>query len=231
VPWLQPYPDRLLAEAAAPRDGEPDARLIAKETIELAYIVALQFLPPKQRVALILCDVLDWSAQETATLLETTIPAVNGALRRARAAIRDCHALPPRSSASQWSDSTRERALLQQYVTATEQGDAAAIVHLLRDDVRHSMPPQPGVWTGKQAVVDAWVTSGFGSPPYDDFKCVITSANRMPCVVAYLKGPGEREYHPLAMDVLRIEDELIAEITTFGAKDLLDAFALPRTLH
>jgi RNA polymerase sigma-70 factor (ECF subfamily) len=224
VPWLQPYPDRLLAEVA-PVSSEPDAKLLAKESIELAYIVALQFLPPRQRVALILCDVLDWSAHETAKLLETSTPAVNGALRRARAALRERHH-PPKERIS----SAGERELLQQYVAATERCDADALVRLLRDDARFSMPPEPGVWVGNHAVVDAWVSSGFGSPPYDDLKCVITGANGAPGVVGYHKRPGDREYRPLAIDVLRTQDGLIAEITTFGIKSLLDAFALPPTL-
>jgi RNA polymerase sigma-70 factor (ECF subfamily) len=230
VPWLQPYPDRLLSEAA-PRDSEPDAKIIALETIELAYIVALQFLPPRQRAALILCDVLDWSAREAASLLDATVPSLNGVLRRARATVRELRHAPDRGVVSQWASAARERELLQQWVAATERCDMDALVRLLRDDVRFSMPPQPGVWTGKRTVVQEWVTSGFGSPPYDDFKCLITQANRMPSVASYVKLPGEREYTPVSVDVLRIEDGLVAEVTTFGVKGLLDAFALPSTLH
>jgi RNA polymerase sigma-70 factor (ECF subfamily) len=80
-------------------------------------------------------------------------------------------------------------------------------------------------------VVDEWVRSGFGSPPYDDVKCVTTRANGLPALVAYLKDPGDTEYRPLAIDVVRMEGGLIAEITTFDIKSLLDAFALPRILH
>jgi RNA polymerase sigma-70 factor (ECF subfamily) len=170
--------------------------------------------------------VLDWSAHETAMLLETTTPAVNGALRRARAALRQRHH-PPRERTS----SAGERELLRQYVAATERCDVDALARLLRDDVRLSMPPQPGVWVGSHAVVDEWVRSGFGSPPFDDFKCVATGANGLPAVVAYLKERGDTEYRPLAIDVLRVQDGLIAEVTTFGIKSLLDAFALPPTLH
>jgi RNA polymerase sigma-70 factor (ECF subfamily) len=225
VPWLQPFPDRLLAEAA-PASSEPDAKLLARESIELAYIVALQFLPPRQRASLILCDVLDWSAQEAATLLETTTPAVNGALRRARATLRERHHSPRTRTPTEG-----ERELLQQVVAATERGDVDALARLLHDDVRFSMPPEPGVAVGRQAVVDAWVSSGFGSPPYDDFKCVLTGANGGPAVVSYHRGPGDGEYRPLAIDVLRLQDGLVAEITTFGIHGLLDAFALPPTLR
>ncbi len=225
VVWLQPFPDRLLSEAA-PASSEPDAKLLAKESIELAYIVALQFLPPRQRASLILCDVLDWSAQETAKLLETSTAAVNGALRRARAALRERH-----HSSRTHTPTAGERELLQQVVAATERGDVDALARLLHDDVRFSMPPEPGAFVGRQAVVDAWVSSGFGSPPYDHFKCVITRANGSPGVVSYHKGPNAAEYRPLAIDVLRLQDGLVAEITTFGIHGLLDAFALPPALH
>ncbi len=230
VPWLQPYPDRLLGDAA-PRDSEPDAKVITRETIELAYIVALQSLLPRQRAALILCDVLDWSAQEAASLLDATVPSLNGVLRRARATVRERRHAPNPVAVSQRESATREHALLQQYVAATERCDMDALVRLLRDDVRFSMPPEPGVWTGSRTVVQAWVTGGFGSPPYDDFKCLITHANRMPGIACYLKRPGEREYTPLSLDVLRIEDGLVAEVTTFGIRRFLDAFALPSALH
>jgi RNA polymerase sigma-70 factor, ECF subfamily len=230
VPWLQPYPDRLLDEAA-PRDSEPDAKIITRETIELAYIVALQLLPPRQRAALILCDVLDWSAQEAASLLDATVPSLNGVLRRARATVRERRHAPDRVAVGQGESAARQRVLLQQFVAATERCDVDALVRLLRDDARFSMPPQPGVWTGNRTVVQAWVTSGFGSPPYDDFKCLITQANRMPSIASYAKLPGEPEYTPVSIDVLRIEDGLVAEVTTFGVKGLVDAFALPATLH
>jgi RNA polymerase sigma-70 factor (ECF subfamily) len=230
VPWLQPYPDRLLDEAA-PRDSEPDAKVIARETIELAYIVALQVLPPRQRAALILCDVLDWSAQEAASLLDATVPSLNGVLRRARATVREGRHAPHRVAVSQGDSAARERVLLQQFVAATERCDMDALVRLLRDDARCSMPPQPGVWTGNRTVVQAWLTSGFGSPPYDAFKCLITQANRMPGIASYAKLPGARDYTPVSIDVLRIEDGLVAEVTTFGVEGLLDAFSLPATLH
>jgi RNA polymerase sigma-70 factor (ECF subfamily) len=229
VPWLQPYPDRLLDEVA-PSSDEPDAALIARETIELAYIVALQVLPAKQRAALILCDVLDWSAQEAATLLEATVPSLNGALRRARATLRERRRTPEQVAVSPGERAAQERALLQQYVAAAERCDPEALVRLLRDDARWSMPPEPGVWVGGRTMVDAWVTGGLFSPPYDDFRWVVTRANRMPALVCYVKRPGERDYTPLSMDVLRIDAGLVAEITTFGVKERLDAFALPPTL-
>ena len=226
VPWLQPYPDRLLDQAAS-ADQSPDAKLVTRETIELAYVVALQFLPPRQRAALILCDVLDWSASETASLLDSSVASVNGALRRARATLRERQ--PSRAIPS--ADASREEhALVAQYVAATERCDVDTLARLLRDDSQFSMPPNTDPWAGRDAIVKSWAEGGFGQPPYNDFKCLVTHANRMPVVVAYLRSPGENEYRPLSMDVLRIESGLLAATTTFGASGLLDAFGLPSSL-
>jgi RNA polymerase sigma-70 factor (ECF subfamily) len=229
LPWLQPYPDRLL-DQAGPRDEEPDARVIAKETIELAFLVTLHFLPPKQRAALILCDILDWSANETASLLDTSVPSVNGALRRARATMREQRPSRINPPASNSGSSQPDRAVVEQYVAAAERFDSEALAQLLREDVRFSMPPAPEVWAGRDAVVKSWIDSGFGTPPLDDFKFLVTSANRMPAVAAYLREPGQQEYQPLALDMLRIEDGRVAEVTTFGLAGLLETFALPATL-
>jgi RNA polymerase sigma-70 factor (ECF subfamily) len=229
IPWLQPFPDRLL-EQMAPRDGEPDAVLVAKETIELGFLVAIQLLPPKQRAALILCDVLDWPAKDTAELLSTSVAAVNSALQRARATLQ--RHLPPqrREWAAGLNPTEEERALLQRYVDASERGDPDAIAMLLREDVRFSMPPESGTWVGRDVVVSGWVEGGFGSASFGDFRCVITRANRMPAVACYHRKPGASEYRAFALDVLKIEDGQIAEITAFDMRPILDALGLPPTL-
>lgn len=228
IAWLQPYPSRFL-ERPAPADSEPDAALVRKETIELAFVIAVQFLPPKQRAALILRDVLDWSASEAAELLDSSVPAVNGALQRARETVRQRQ--PKRDSAARPRDSSQqEQRLLQQYIDATERCDVNGLARLLRDDVRFSMPPEAHVSVGRTEVVDGWVSGGFGSPPYDDWKHVITAANRMPAVAWYLRRPGDDRHTVFALDVLRIEHGAIAEITTFDLARLRDAFGLPETL-
>ena len=227
VPWLQPYPDRLLEQAASADD--PHARVIAKETIELAFLVAMQFLPPKQRAVLILRDVLDWSAKETASLLDDSVAAVNGALQRARATLRERK--PSRASRPTHAASdVQERALVDQYVAATERSDAHAIARLLKEDVAFSMPPEPFAAAGRDRVVKSWIEGGFGAPPYDDFRCVITRVNRMWAVANYIRRPGEAVHRAFLVDVLRIEDGLIAEITAFDLTSRLDAFGLPETL-
>ena len=229
VAWLQPYPDRLLERAAA-GDGEPDTVLVRKETIELAFVVAMQLLPAKQRAALILCDVLDWSASEAAALLESSVASVNAALQRARATLRRFR--PARDTQRSSADETGgdEQAMLRRYIELTERNDAHGLAELLRDDVRFTMPPEPLAFVGRDVVVGSWVEGGFGSPPYNDWRHVMTRANGLPAVVWYLRRPEDDRHRPFAMDVLLLEGGVIAEITTFPVANLLDAFALPDSL-
>jgi RNA polymerase sigma-70 factor (ECF subfamily) len=227
VPWLEPYPDRLLEEIAA-GDDEPDAAVVAKETIELAFMAAIQHLSPRQRAVLILRDVLDWTAKDTAVALDASVAAVNSALQRARASLRE-H-LPERRL--EWGpgvDSTdEERRLLERYLQASEDADAEAFVEMMREDARFSMPPEPGVWVGRRTIVDAW-HEAFDTETFGRMSGVVTRANMQPAIGAYLKRPGESKYLPLALDVLRIEDGAIAEIVTFP-QSFFPAFGLPPEL-
>ena len=227
VEWLQPYPDRLLGATSG--DADADALVIRRETIELAFLVTLQCLPPRQRAVFILRDVLDWSAEEVATLLESSIASVNAALQRARGALR--RRRPRRDEAVPPSEiSDTEMSLVKQYVDAVERVDTEALTRLLRDDARFSMPPSPFVSVGNRATVQAWVDGGLGKPPFDDFRFVVTSANRMPAVANYLRKPGDAYYRACMIDVLHIERGTVAEVTAFDLPPLLDAFELPATL-
>jgi RNA polymerase sigma-70 factor (ECF subfamily) len=228
VLWLQPYPDELLEEVPAEGD-EPDALVVARETIELAFMVAVQHLPPRPRAVLILRDVLGWSAKETAALLETSVPAANSALQRARAALKE-HLPEQRSEWAPGQDpSAGERALIQRYIEASEQGDAHAIAALMRDDARFAMPPQPGLWTGRDEIVGYWLEGGFGTETFGQLRCLLTHANRQPAVANYVREPGKQAFEPLALDVLRIEGGQIAEIVTFDGS-VFPAFGLPASL-
>ncbi len=228
VLWLQPYPDDLL-EGVATEGDDPDALVVARETIELAFMVAVQHLPPRPRAVLILRDVLGWSAKETATLLENSVPAVNSALQRARAAMKE-H-LPERRS--EWAPGTdpsaAERALIQRYIEASEEGDAQAIAAIMREDARFSMPPEPGIYQGRDTIVEFWLAGGFGSEDWGRIRCTATRANHQPAVVNYVQRPGEDVYTAMALDVLRIEDGAVAEIVTFSPR-VFPAFGLPPTL-
>ena len=227
VPWLQPYPDRLLDEVA-PSDAEPDAVVVARETIELTFVAVIQLLPPQQRAVLILRDILEWSAAEAAALLDTTVAAANSALQRARATLRE--QLPQRAADhSRPADlSADERALLQGFVDTHERGDAAAAAALLREDVRITMPPHPLCYEGLDAIAPL-LDRAFGPPSMGDWRLVPTRANRQPAAASYLLAPGDTLYRAFKLDVLRVQDGAIAEITTFGS-DLFAAFGLAPTL-
>jgi RNA polymerase sigma-70 factor (TIGR02960 family) len=226
VPWLQPFPDELLEEIPAAED-EPDIAVVAKETIELAFLAAIQHVPPRPRAVLILRDVLDWPAKDTAALLETSVASVNSALQRARATLRQ--RLPERRHEWRPDATEEERALVDRYVEASERGDAAGLAAMMREDARFSMPPQPGVWVGRDEIVAAWVQGGFGTAEFGAFRCLATRANRQPAVACYLRREDWDEARAFALDVLRIEDGKIAEIITFDA-EVFPAFGLPRAL-
>ncbi|MGH2734160.1 MAG: RNA polymerase subunit sigma-70 [Actinomycetota bacterium] len=150
VPWLQPYPDRLLDEVA-PSDDEPDTVVVDRETIALAFLAALQVLPPRQRAALLVRDLLGWPASETATLLETSVAAANSAVQRARATMQE-HLPARRAEWSAGEPSAEERALLEQFIDAQERGDAAAAVAIAAQDIRITMPPNPFCFEGLEAI-------------------------------------------------------------------------------
>ena len=224
VPWLQPYPDRLLDEAAAPGD-EPDALLVGRETIELTFIAVIQLLPPRQRAVLILRDVLDWPAAEVAELLDIGVAAVNSALQRGRGTLR---AQLPADRREDWTApevSAAERALVDGFIEAHERGDAEAALALISDDVRVTMPPHPFLFEGREAVATLMGQAG----PMGEWRLVPTRANRQPASASYLRAPGDDTFRAFKIDVLRVLDGRIAEITTFDAA-LFEAFGLPATL-
>jgi RNA polymerase sigma-70 factor (ECF subfamily) len=223
VAWLQPYPDRLLDEVASGVDG-PDVVAVDRETIALTFLAALQVLPPRQRAALILRDVLGWPAAETATLLETSVAAANSALQRARATMQ-AHLPARRSEWAAREPSAEERALLERFIDAHERCDAAAAVALASTDIRITMPPYPYLYEGVDAMAGL-VERGFGERREGDWRVLATWANRMPAGACYLRRWGDTEFRAFKVDVIRTDGALIAEITTFGPS-LFSAFGLP----
>jgi RNA polymerase sigma-70 factor, ECF subfamily len=223
LPWLQPYPDRLFEQIASPED-DPHAAAVSRETIELAFVAAIQHLPPRQRAVLILRDLLGWSARDTASLIEATVASVNSALARARATLED--RLP--RDRSDWAPSrglsAEERELLDRYLQAHDESDADALAALLRKDARLTMPPLPTWYQGREAVVAA-AAQGF-DPNFGRLRSVVLGANAQPAAAHYLRRPGDSAFRPLAFDVLRVEDGRIAEITSFVYPELFPAFGL-----
>ena len=227
VPWLQPFPDQML-DQVAPEADEPDAVVVARETIELAFLVAVQHLPPRQRAVLMLRDVLGWRAAETAELLESSVASVNSALQRARATLRD-HLPERRTEWTSADPSEEERSVLQRFVEATENADVAALGALLLKDAIFSMPPEPGWFQGRDVLMAAWGPAMVGPTSLGEFRLVLTAANRQPAAANYIRKPGGQQLEALSLDVLRIEGGEIAEVTTFGA-DKFPLFGLPATL-
>ena len=231
VDWLQPYPDQLLDQIAS-SDSEPDTLVIARETIELAYLAAIQYLPPKQRAILILRDALGWSAKEAASLLDESVAAVNSALHRARSLMRN--RLPKHRL--EWSvvaaPTSAERELLERYIDATDRADVTALTALLREEVRLTMPPYPTWFQGREEIANVFaLATNPNLPTYQgQFRTVATAANRQLAVAAYVRRPGDSEYRALGLDVLRLEGDLVIEITRFVNADLFTAFGLPPTL-
>jgi len=224
VPWLQPYPDRLLDEIA-PRESEPDAVAVARETIELAFLAAVQLLPPRQRAVLILRDVVEWSAKETASLLDMSVPAVNSALQRARATMA-ANRPHGRVGKPPPAPTPEELALVARSIDAHQRADVAAMAAMLRDDVRIAMPPLPFWFNGKETFVPG-LEAGLKDP--GEWRLVAIGANRSPALATYLRPWGETEFRAFKIDVMRVEEGLVAEITTFDASLFL-AFGLPPTL-
>lgn len=227
VGWLTPYPDPLLDEAAA-ADTEPDAIVVARETVELAFLAALQVLPPRQRAALIAREVLGLPAAETADLLDTSVPAANSALQRARETMK--RHLP--SHRTQWranGSSAVERQLLDRFIEAHERCDVAAAIAVAAEDIRVTMPPAPMCFDGRQALVPL-LERAFGPDREGDWRLLPTSTNRMPAAASYLRRFGDSEFRAFKLDVLRIEGAAIAEITTYGYS-WFEALGLPPVLR
>ena len=222
-PWIQPYPDHLLDEIA-PTDEQPDVKVVTKETIELSYLAVIQLLTPPQRAVLILRDVLDWSASETASALDISVAAANSALQRARATLQE--RMPARDAATP-EPSVDERALLQRLLEAHERADVAAAVALMRDDVRVTMPPNPWLYEGVDMVRPLLEK---GLPGAGEWRLVLTRANRMPAAACYLRPRDDTEFRAFKLDLIRLEGGLVAELTTFGST-LFPAFGLPEVLH
>lgn len=224
VPWLEPYPERLLA---APAADEPEEVVASRETIELAFIIAVQQVPPQGRAALLLRDVLGWSAADSAQLLDVSVAALNSSLQRARAVLGE-HLPADRAS---WSAEyeAEERALVARYVDANEDYDGESLRALIAENARWAMPPDPVSITGAAEMCAAWEEGGFGTSAFGELRCVVTRANAQPAVAVYRRREGEEEYRPLAVDVLRVADGVVAEILTF-VPGHFEALGLPASL-
>jgi RNA polymerase sigma-70 factor (TIGR02960 family) len=225
VTWLQPYPDVLLGSLADAERG-PEARYEAREAISLAFVTALQLLPPRQRAALILRDVLGFHASEVAGMVDATEESVTSALKRARAMLRDQPGpAGPRLPAPE-PDSPEEQRLVRRFTKAFGDYDVDGVIALLTEDAWVKMPPVPFEYQGREAA-----RRFFAAIPAHagDFRFIATRANGQPAFGVYRRDPVTGVGHANGLLVLTLRGELISEITRFEA-GLLAAFGMPRTL-
>jgi RNA polymerase sigma-70 factor (TIGR02960 family) len=222
VVWLQPYPDALL-EGAIDAPLGPEARYEQTEAVSLAFVTALQLLPPRQLAVLVLRDVLGFPASEVADMLGSTVESVTSALKRARASLqrrRTAGREPPPAA-----DSPAEEALVARFARAWASADLDALVALLADDVVSSMPPMPLEYEGRDAVARL-CASIFGSGRR--FDLVRTRANGQPAFGVYLRAPGGIR-HGVGLFVLTLAGDRICAMTRFD-NSVLAWFGLPRSL-
>jgi len=220
VPWLQPCPDRLL-----------DEHVVERETVELAFLAAVQHLPTRQRAVLVLRDVLGWPAREVADCLDSSVASVNSALQRARETMRT--QLPARRLDWSAAATAAEREVVDRYMAALESADDTALASLLAQDVRCAQAPWAGgnmsddpVWySGRDTVLAGWQPVLHG-PDRREFRCVATRANGSWAIATYVGLPGSGVFEPFGLSVLRIVDGVVAEITVYGA-ELYPMFDLP----
>jgi RNA polymerase sigma-70 factor (ECF subfamily) len=217
VPWLQPFPDAVLAAGG----GDPAAVAAARAGIRLAFVAALQYLSARQRAMLILRDVLEWPAAEVADLLGTTTTAVNSGLRRARAQL--AVAMPAEDELSEPAEPD-QRALLDQFAAAIENADASVLAGLLRADVALEMPPVLTWFTGRESVT-RFVSSHFLTEP-GGLRLIPVVANGEPAFAVYRRAPGGA-YQAHAMLVPTITQAGIARIIAFQNLGLFELFGLP----
>ena len=223
--WVEPYPDETLGL----EDGyaRPEARYEQREAVELAFVAALQHLPPRQRAVLILREVLGFSAKEVSESLETTVASVNSALQRARKAVDE--RLPEKSQQATMRSlgDERVREIVQRFIDAFEGGDVDAIVALLAEDATFAMPPYEEWYLGREPIADSWLMPG-GPPPR--LRYFQTSANGQLALGAYGFDPERNRFLPIALDVLTLRGAQIADITAFRTPEIFRRFGLPDEL-
>jgi len=215
VPWLQPVPDSMVAD--------PAETVASRDTLRLAFVAALQHLPPRQRAVLILCEVLRWKASEVAELLETSVASVNSALQRARATLNQTDLSPEASF------DPPDPELLERYVQAFEAYDFDALTALIHEDAIQSMPPFDLWLSGREDIFTWWAGAGIGCK--GSRVIPVVSANGSPAFGQYKPGEDGDGYEPWALQVIELSGGGIAELTFFlDVETLFPLFGLPLQL-
>jgi len=225
VLWMEPYPDSALGE---PQLG-PEAQVSLRQSVQLAFLAALQWLPPKQRAVLILREVMGWPAAEVAEILDLTVAAVNSALQRARETLDSRGVARAEARPDIAEDKPELLKLLGRYIRAWEEGDVGALVSLLREDAAFAMPPLYTWFSGRDAIrafISGALLAGADAP--GRYKLSVTWANGAPAVAVYERDPAAGgAYTPRSIQVLRYEGEQLAEVTSFLDPTLPERFDFP----
>ena len=220
---LYPYPDRLLDELG------PETTVVEQESVELAFVSAVQVLPPTQRATLLLRDVIGYSAAEVAETLETTVAGVNSALQRARATLERERSAGRVTRIHARTDAATEQRLVRRLTEAWHAADVPSIVALLTKDALLTMPPQPDRYVGRDAI-GAFLAGQPAVGRLGRFRLLPTRANRQPALGVYFREGDESAYRPDMVLVLAIEGESIASLVRFRDPAFFERFGLPGTL-
>jgi RNA polymerase sigma-70 factor (ECF subfamily) len=224
ISWVEPYPDSELEGIADGAPG-PGARYEKGESVRLAFVAAIQQLPPRQRAVLLLCDVLGWSAEEVTGLLGGSVASINSALQRARGTLAKRY--PQGLPETRPIPDEQQGALLERYVQAWEHKDLDGFVDLLREDASYSMPPWPQWYRGRDAI-RAFFQAVWKS--YDSFRLVRTHANGQPAFAVYTRGKSQSTWRAHSIQLLELEQDSIVSLTKFVTPlgpSLFAAFGLP----
>ena len=231
--WLEPIPDEWLSDSSA---LNPEARYSKSESVSFAFLTALQALPPRQRAVLILKDVLDFSANETAEVLELTVSSVNSALHRARATLSQNYHGQEQEISDRSQADEQTQWLLDHFMKAWESADIDGLVALLKADAALAMPPSSSWYQGREAIrifiaTTVFADDGmFGGKAADRWRLMRTKANGMPAFAIYQHTDGNR-YQAFGLQVLEYEDGTLSDVTSFIDPSLPIRFGLPPTLE
>jgi RNA polymerase sigma-70 factor (ECF subfamily) len=217
VPWLEPLPDAMLG-------GDPAAVVAGRESIRLAVVAAMQYLPPRQRAVLILRDALQWPAAEVASMLDMTVASVNSALQRARAQLSS---VSPSSSETSEPSSAEQKELLDRFVAAFEAKDVSAMVKIFTTDAVWEMPPFTGWYQGPETIARLVDTRCPAEGP-GDMHLVATRANGQPAFGLYMREGDV--YRPFNLPVLTLTRSGVSHVSSFFDRRLFDTFGLPSSI-
>jgi len=225
--WIQPYPDELLA----PSEANPEACYDAQESISFAFLIALQDLPPRQRCALILGDVLDWHPAEIADTLDITVAAANSLLHRARSTLKQRYSTSRQVPVETTLHDNRVKHVLDRYLQAWEAADVESLISMLKEDATFPMPPLPAWFQGRSAIKSFISGTILAGEARGRWRLLPVHANGHPGYAFYRLDEQDQKYHPFAIQVLTFDGDLLSDVTTFGYPNLFPAFNMPTELE